>query len=1184
MKDTTLSLDQQLLCRAPARQIAAYLQSLLNAHSEKQISQTLLHHIGDEAVPADVSRIWLDIARSASTIVHALQQDRSVRLRCSAISHVGRLLASLKWQHIWDALGAEQGIAGLLSAFSCYEVRLFARTLGRSVRASQPAFTFKRIAITKLFQQLTHLPHSAMYTSGSASISAEIDSFLHRSYLALIPACTSEMVKTLLFQVDSGITLLGNQGHLVREHPDVFLEAFSSLQPPQIINWLDFDVHLPSVISAIHFPTHEGADNKKTKRFVYNILSFVLDKSNPSSCGDIWEAHMEQCSGPKCIQVPLLMQRLFQNRSLDKRTAQQAFEALMELSYNCPQWATVIKQALLREVVKLWFKWPSQFVSALHQLVDSYPRSRSLSLVKWMTGFVPKKARWNLLISINQSPTQDTRGSGEEDALELFLHLNRNVKTWPTDFFLSFDRGPALRILLELAIRMPKDGFLLPVSTPSILGLAGPSGFLNFDMLRLELDTDMSQQDRVETTTAKAQYIRQLCSEDLQLAERKILPLHALMWAVCSRSLDTYEETNNWLLRYIKHDKIARSVFSQDGLQTPEAIKLLSGISYLSHTTTTIESTCDRVRQSNRILWTIFEKLLRSSLDPGPYPYGPPQEPLAVHALGLIRAVVMHRMQRVEHVQTHFRLDTRGIFSLMWDDTVRLLIRIEDLCMQQPFRDLSLSKYFYHLNGPLAFEVSFDLLESPGVEVKTMAGFAFVEAYFEARDALWTRHRCAQYPAVSRFPQGLPQGLPLQTAFGIWNTNSILPRVSGSILLTRASSIVFADADTVGQPMLRDPDDLKAVNECVEDWTFALLLLTKAKDTDYGKMGVLQQAWRYAITTLSEQRMSLKDAEGFWRDNVFAHLRLDNFPDYRAIIQSGPFPQLPVLESTKESDPVEWNPDPSRAEQKKPPKVLEPTILDAMIDQQVVTNLYEGTLLPVYGSFNESRFQWRMLPVQESQPSMLQIGPSLSPWLLDPPSRSSTILKNILKARYAMVPPEEHRREVREAMVAVYLLLLKEKCSPNTDPLFADTARYPNLKISADFLAFWEQLYPKRGEVTALLIAFKAYVPPKLLRRLLEQVLEAQREGTLPQQSSHLTINLLRCLQLSDRPSEALTMLLALGTSGALPVQWHPVLSSPPFWKRLPAHQLASAYSSLTGTTLSHKYSSMEEAAQVKPR
>ncbi|GAC97799.1 hypothetical protein PHSY_005386 [Pseudozyma hubeiensis SY62] len=134
----------------------------------------MLRDIGDEVIPADVSRIWLDMATSPVTLVDAMRQDRSTRLRCSAINHLGRSLAAKDWQNVWDTLDAEQGIVKSLSRFSPYEVRHFTRAIGRSIRASQPNHAAKRTVVSKLYPHLRQVAGFPAKASPDDQIAAEV--------------------------------------------------------------------------------------------------------------------------------------------------------------------------------------------------------------------------------------------------------------------------------------------------------------------------------------------------------------------------------------------------------------------------------------------------------------------------------------------------------------------------------------------------------------------------------------------------------------------------------------------------------------------------------------------------------------------------------------------------------------------------------------------------------------------------------------------------------------------------------------------------------------------------------------------------------------------------------------------------------------------------------------------------
>ncbi len=294
-------------------------------------------------------------------------------------------------------------------------------------------------------------------------------------------------------------------------------------------------------------------------------------------------------------------------------------------------------------------------------------------------------------------------------------------------------------------------------------------------------------------------------------------------------------------------------------------------------------------------------------------------------------------MRRIERLQACLGLDADQISALVWDDTVSLLIRIEEICIDPAFRRLEL----YDIAGPLAMRANNYARSLPGIHVRTIAGLSFVEKLHAARDALWKSHRISLNPSIASLPPGVSQGLPLYVAPAMWNLDQVLPQAAASPLLQTARSIVFADPQTAMQPLPEDEETLDAIGEYHEDWVFALLLLLKAEQGKVAKLQLMQEAWLHATRKLADPRLSRDEAETWWLTEVFEPAaRQKLFPNPQSFAQRESALQLPDASG---QDAVTWTLNalamPPQALTKAPM-----TVLDTMVGQDVLSGLQNGSL------------------------------------------------------------------------------------------------------------------------------------------------------------------------------------------------------------------------------------------------
>ncbi|KAJ1026984.1 hypothetical protein NDA16_002277 [Ustilago loliicola] len=728
MSEVSLRLDVELLSRGAAADVAAYIRQQIDLHTETVISKHLLRLIKIEAIPPDVSSIWLSIVKNPLTLLHALQQNRSIQLRCSAIKRFAAWMRGIRWKEAWEAVGDAKGITQLLAEFSVNQVRMLTRAIGKNIRGVHTqAKAEKRKAVTQLLLLLvpTLQPGSADTTTTTTTTATIEKRDLVHLYAVLLPACTPDLVRSVLFGSQQMMQLRGNQRHLLREHHQVFLDA-ASLSPLPKSNWVDQPKHSPAVLMAVTLAHSNHQHASKLDTFLSQTIELILSESSKRTTQSPGFKGYKRARLVGRKEKKDVLERLIQHKSLDNATRKRIFDILL-----------------------------------------------------------------------------DTLAKHTAQTLRL------------------------------------KHGLCQQAA---------------FDMVRFAIDQDADAEERYMVAAAAIEDFKNKSMRNSDPSDRQTLAQCALNWAVCSKSLDLYISTVVWLRRYVRDVTVARFIFSEASIQTREAIQLLSGIPQRLDASLSSQEIRQSICHANEAVWEWFETLCRSALGPS-YVITD-----AAGARSLIRTVVIERMHRVESLQALLKLSVDSISSLVWDDTVKLLIRMEEKCIDPVYRRLHL----YDYEGPLAAQITQEVLASEGVKIRSTISLSFVEKHFVARDALWRLHRSLVRPEVARLPPGLPKGLPLHYAPGIWNLDFILPRAPDCFFLSRARVIVFADPAVVLQPLPVGIDIAHSVGACHEDWEFSLLLLLKGQRNKEDRYKLMKDACEYLTTALSDPSWSRAEAENFW--------------------------------------------------------------------------------------------------------------------------------------------------------------------------------------------------------------------------------------------------------------------------------------------------------------------------------
>jgi hypothetical protein len=589
---------------------------------------------------------------------------------------------------------------------------------------------------------------------------------------------------------------------------------------------------------------------------------------------------------------------------------------------------------------------------------------------------------------------------------------------------------------------------------------------------------------------------------------RAVSAKEALFTAIASGSLDQYEETLEWTKRFIRDPLTAKAVFSAEAINTTEGVALLSGIPDFSNSGPhpSISEIQAQIRRANGFILSALQTAEIAFKEPSF------SAPAWSGYKDLVSVVVSMRLERSIRAQKYLGLSDDQIYDLVWNETLNLALDVEKRYLTPSLEGL----FEYEKDGPISFQKVYDLPDKKPVVGKPW--FRFIDNLAQKRDTLWIERRLLKTPAVTRLPEILPHGLPLESMFK--DADIAKSDASGCtpFLFQRAKSVVFPDPKVALLPIPEDEELYDAVEkDFVNIYHVALSLYVNQSPNKMTSLERKQQAWDYAIEKLSEPRMSRNEALRTW-ETVFLYAGFScNAPETDSIpTRHGLLPS--VINATQA---VKWSPD----EDFIPLSIVEQRDLSPPAFLDYSTNVHGSRVL-------------KQLTTEFKPPRYLAWVDMWS-W-----SRKANKLDP----------------SVREGKIVSALLYMERKVKKSSNLLAnpfpsEHDMRYPPVYLSPEFLRR-KDLFLKEA-LLLLRTNLLQTIPTSLLLRLSEAALVA-----LAKDSEYLSeyvdvqdvaFNLLVALTQSDQPQVAINIVVKTILDNPAASSWHRQLLSKKFLLRLSA-------------------------------
>ena len=918
-----------------SRDLAIYFRQQSARVSIEEITNHLLDSVQSEALSPDIFATFLVAVKSPTALVAALRQPFSFFLRQAAIKRFGKVLKTNERTAVWDAVGGVQGLLDILNDLSVAEVDLMCKVIGWSARcpldsSGNGESTEMQLRVTELLQGLLPklYPDCLYQTQDQRPL-------LHR-YAHLVPACTSEYIKTMI--MDDSHPFHWDQWRvrrIVRCHwpmlQQLVLQTIESetsvLTTREAAEGLAADslmeCYLPHLLTEVpQLPGH-------VRNFSAS-MSFSLEVLRRLVTG--WrELDFFKDSFESRLVVPLM------RRAVEGKGSRESIRDIIDLTLtylerhtNVCRNSYFVEDSFPAYVARAWDKQPDifepQLVSTLKY--QSYGKPKSFDAFKGILGVVKTEHRYHIfrLVILHSS---GLKIDIDDDAGLTRLPL----RVWPIDLFLSISSHKACELLQRLMRLKPEGDFLeLPsqstrLSLPSILRQP-PSPTSNHADTRLLLTLlDVEGGDAKRHAKASVEKYKEKAFKSREQPVRAFYACSSAFYAIASGSLDLYGQIVLWLRRYLRDPLSTKTIFSGDAINTQEGIALLSGVpADLSFHS--IDGVQKMVLKANKALADLLETAICATAEPS----FDRSDWLGVKVL--FRHVIEARIANSHRLQHSLNLKDDDVTKVLWTPTLDMLLQLEWCGLGPSYKALG-------FNSPRGLLVQDGLRNRvlPASSFRPVV-YRFIDSLAKARDQEWFRYRLMHHPECASLSKLWPRGLPLQylteppfDEITTPSAKSYTPFIS-----SRARAAVMIEENPIMIESEMSMEERDAIGPFVDSYEVALQI-----DVLQRKAGTDQQSRASEILThllhLNDKDsghfggkpcLSMLEALHSWKSvfrRALPNVKIIEFEVAEKQTTQG-YPVLPLTLDVRQR--LEWNPDetkPAGIETREIPT----TFLDCMI-------------------------------------------------------------------------------------------------------------------------------------------------------------------------------------------------------------------------------------------------------------
>lgn len=1043
------------------------------------VANQLLKAVHDEVIPPRVMTVYISVNQSPGIISLSLQSS-SHAVRRAAFRLLGMKMRSASWETAWQAIGGTQGILRLTARSSVAEVKLLCDILGRS-RVFNTS-NENKVAITSLLQALVKRENGDHRP-------------LLKYYAALLPACTTEFVDSILRDDSNRILEYARIVQLEERHPELFRSKFRGSDLEQ--SFVDVEAKwLNPLLHRIPPAPGLGSRFSASMDYSYELLQkcgFTKLHGNVKFYTDLAEPLLRRALKRRVPEARIV--EILEHVVEYLRKHPNANESVIWTKGN---WTSSPdrRSTLIQRVLRLWARAPTVYMHLLCAIIKLAPENILPSGSGWTSAHTPTigyllrfvspygNQRYDIMcLLLTKGDLGRAKSAKVEDILPACFF---------PELFFALPRSHARRLLERLIASRPAKDFF--ERTASIKDKPTRSS-VHANVELLEIFLDRREEGAVERASTRIDARKKQAERSRDQAERAFYAKSTLFLTIASGSLQLLSDTLMWTRRYIRDSQTMSQLHTWDVMDFPLFLELISGVP-AKHTLDdklSLPSLNERIVASNAILLYMLETACMSLREPSFN-----RRDWRTFR-NLFQDVVTRRFQATTRIQSCLNLSDEALYDAMWKPTVEMLLTVETTSLKEENKNLN-------------WQTSLGPLKTPNRHECEVAPLTILRRFFQElamqRDRLWQEHRRSKHLDVLDLPEPWPRGLEIQSLTGLDPITEYIP----PIVVERAKQIVFMRKEFALVPVPETEDGMdaqtrasySAIGPRMDKFTYALGVYVRHGDAAMDQLARTRSAWDYAMDQLTDDRMTRRESILFWR-TVFERAGLE--PPSQA--QSDAWqPSLPFTEDA--SVPIEWNPAEGRPFVKS--RSLQKTVLDCM--------LYEDRDLSS--------------PLDVPAPSTVDGGRDSIFYCAD-------------KINHKVKPG------AREAYITSSLLFLDglkaggqrllSQAYPHTD-----NARYPALYLDDGFVSF---VNAEEDEALNMLKKLLGEVPPTLLASAAKNALKVLANPAPPHKVEKICMNLLRLLAKSDRPELATDMILQVLFDRPDASSWHRLLLPRRFFNRL---------------------------------
>jgi hypothetical protein len=321
----------------------------------------------------------------------------------------------------------------------------------------------------------------------------------------------------------------------------------------------------------------------------------------------------------------------------------------------------------------------------------------------------------------------------------------------------------------------------------------------------------------------------------------------AVFYAAASGDIALYQSVIMWTKRFLNDPLVARKLYGGD--HRKEVIEILSGVpaKLQAYTTNDVR---DRVCAGNMALRDIFDMACAAtrarSFSTGSWN----------GTLNLFQRVIQQRIDHSKRLSNTLRLSDDELYTILWDDTIEMLLDIERKANLDENEALDLNR----VRGPMAHDSnSFQDFTIRFKEPQTST-FRFLDDLAKSRDELWRNLRPTTFPAVLTLPKPFPRGLPIQHLTAPWVIDALDLEKLAPYIASRAKAVLFMDPTGAMLAMPNDKESTAAIGSFVDSFQYALGLYIPKSCEGEERERRLKKLKDYTVGPLSQSRMSQEEA------------------------------------------------------------------------------------------------------------------------------------------------------------------------------------------------------------------------------------------------------------------------------------------------------------------------------------